>query len=317
MIDHTKWNNIAKEAKDAAQSIVASGILTGTCEGYVDPLRKLASGTFEKLPTDFELRDKPDHELSWVPVKSAVLSDYTSPVTGALGLSPSWFTNGIGGPTPAVSTLAGSLLGAAGGYTAGRIAENFLPERTLVPGRLRKNLMMLGAGAGAVPGLYMAGMGASMRPHGSFFKSMIEPNVYYGKEAAAVDEYQTVLQRSMEKMAQIGMGDAGAMFVPSIPVDAFNRVLLNDPFLPAPMAFATSGLINAADMSRGSSGIISPYDITRIAVGMGAGLTQAYLGGKLLGIVAGLDPTAQRQLQRTGAIAGAIKATVPGLFGVR
>lgn len=317
MIDHTQWNNIAKEAKDAASAVAASGILTGTYEGYVDPFRKLASGTFETVPAEFKLCDKPDHENTWIPVKSAAISDYTSPVTGALGLSPSWFTNGIGGPTPAISTIAGSMLGAAGGYTAGRIAENLLPERTLVPGRLRKNLMYLGAGAGAMPGVYMAGMGASMRPHGSFFKAMLEPNVYYGKEAAVEDEYQVVLRKSMEKLAQIGMGDAGAMFVPSIPVDAFNRVLLNDPFLPAPMAFATSGLINAADMSRGSSGIISPYDITRIAVGMGAGLTQAYLGGKLLGIVAGLDPAAQRQLQRTGAIAGAIKATVPGLFGVR
>jgi hypothetical protein len=88
-----------------------------------------------------------------------------------------------------------------------------------------------------------------------------------------------------------------------------------DPYATLSLQIATAGLTEASNQSRGNIGVISPYDIARIGVGMGAGLSQAYLGGKVLGALAGLTPQAQKTLQQAGMFAGALKAVVPGLFG--
>jgi hypothetical protein len=316
--DHSAWSVapfIAEQLAETVRKEAWDSRLLRDDTGRVDPIRKLASGRFTSIPDDYDLAE-PDSDGVWITVKSAQetpVSTLTRPVTDTMGLTESWWNSGIGGPTPLVSALAGGLLVAGGGYLAGRAAENIFPESVIEPGRLRRNMAMLGAGAGVLPSVYLASLGSRVRPHGSFWKSWVEPNVLFGSDQHADPK---VTQACMTKMAQIGgVADGNSMFVPSIPVDHFNRVILTDPFLPSPMAFATAGLVSAADMFRGSTGIISPFDLTRMAIGMGAGLTQAYLGGKLLGAVAGLSPDAQRRLQQAGVIAGAVKASVPGMFG--
>ena len=66
---------------------------------------------------------------------------------------------------------------------------------------------------------------------------------------------------------------------------------------------------------RSGMGIITPMDIARVGLGMGAGYVQATVGGKVLGALAGLTPQAQKTLQTAGVVAGALKSVVPGLFG--
>jgi hypothetical protein len=117
------------------------------------------------------------------------------------------------------------------------------------------------------------------------------------------------------EFVKAAIGEGGGLFMPSIPVDLFNRAVLVDPFATPQLQAATVGMTEAANQARGGLGIISPYDLARIGIGMGAGLSQAYLGGKVLGALAGLTPQAQKRLQQTGAFAGALKAVVPGLFG--
>jgi hypothetical protein len=131
----------------------------------------------------------------------------------------------------------------------------------------------------------------------SSWNAWVEPNILAGRPKEA---------------ASVAGGD-----LQTIPVDAFNRVILEDPFLTPQLRAATVGLVSSADAAKGGPGIINPFDLTRIAVGMGAGLSQAYLGGRVLGALAGLTPEAQAKFQQVGLFAGAIKSVVPGMFGGR
>lgn len=270
----------------------------------------------------------------WVRVKGAgwTARSVFNPMAQAMQLAPSKLNEPFGGPTPLASSLAGGLLGAGAGYVGGALAENLLPRSVIERGKLRKLTALAGGALGAAPGV---ALGLSS---GSF----TDPNPIMGgprdvpvdladdldpandrawgldKLATAAEGLELALwgvevEPLMKAAADVG--GAGGLFIPTIPVDAFNRVILADPFSPPALSAATVGLITAADAAKGGLGVVSPWDITRIAVGMGAGLSQAYLGGKVLGALAGLTPAAQTQLVRAGTLAGALKAVVPGLFG--
>ena len=117
----------------------------------------------------------------------------------------------------------------------------------------------------------------------------------------------------MKKSADFFNG--GGFSIERIPVDSFNRMIVQDPFSPPNMQAATMGIVNAADHLSGGSGFISPMDIARVGMGMGAGYMQASIGGKVLGALVGLTPQAQGYLQQAGVVAGALKSVIPGLFG--
>lgn len=223
------------------------------------------------------------------------------PIAQLTNIAPSWWNAPIGGPTPLAATLAGGMLGAGGGYLAGRLGEAFLPQSVLDRGRLRRLGTVLGGAAGAVPGLFLGVEGMRTRPDDgkSDWRGWVEPNPLVNPEMPA-------------KTAD--WNTAGAD-LNAVPVDAFNRAVLADPFLSPQLQTATIGLTSSADVLRGNSGIIGPGDLTRVAIGMGAGMSQAYIGGRVLGGLAGLSENAQKQLQQTGAFAGVIKAVVPGMFG--
>ncbi len=291
-------------------------------------------------------RPLPDDE-PWVPVKSAAWSTKSifKPVLQAANLAPSKLNAPFGGATPLAGTISGGLLGAGAGYLGGRIAENLLPESVIERGRLRKVTALLGGVAGAVPGAWLGTEAVRNRAPGtSAAGALVEPNGLFGREEGPPLGTQGELDPGNAKdwglkqgaflraachgladaapgadpepeFVKAAIGEGGGLFMPSIPVDLFNRAVLTDPFATPQLMAATVGMTEAANQARGGFGIISPYDLARIGVGMGAGLAQAYLGGKVLGALAGLTPQAQKQLQRTGAFAGAIKAVVPGLFG--
>ena len=91
----------------------------------------------------FRLRDineKPDIEREIIIKKAAIP-----------GLSHAWdFGNkALGGPTPLSNAIVSGLMLGGLGYGAGALAENLFPERYVRRGTLRRNLGLLGLGAGA------------------------------------------------------------------------------------------------------------------------------------------------------------------------
>jgi len=284
-----------------------------------------------------------DPDEPWVPIKSAAWSTKSifKPVLQAANFAPSKLNAPFGGPTPLAGTIGGGLLGAGVGYLGGRIAENLLPEDVIRRGRLRKVTALLGGAMGAVPGVWLGTEAMRNREPGtSAAGAWLKPNNLFGGEPdqppagmagdldpgnfkqgqflrAAVDGLAKAAPECEPEpdFVKAAIGEGGGLFMPSIPVDLFNRAVLVDPFATPQLQAATVGMTEAANQSRGGLGIISPYDLARIGIGMGAGLSQAYLGGKVLGALAGLTPQAQKRLQQTGAFAGALKAVVPGLFG--
>ena len=138
-----------------------------------------------------------------------------------------------------------------------------------------------------------------------------------------------------------GAEGAGALFIPSIPVDAFNRTVWSDviqtpnPFgtksgwgdnsqqmhTPPGVAAAVSGLVAGAGAMRGQQ-VVSPWDVAQVAAragvnaGLGAlaGAATGIVVGKTLGRLAGLTPVAQNYLRQSGAWGGALTNLVSTLF---
>ena len=275
-------------------------------------------------------RDTRLPEGNWIFVKKSdvLASDVFGKIPKLMNLAPNSFNQQLGqfGTSPLFSMLTSGLLGGGLGYMGGAMAEQLLPERYLERGKLRKTLGTLGALAGAAGPAYLGTVGHRNwdDPNRSAWNSWIEPNVFFGQQKKAIDKglahIQAIAQNS-EGILKEAFGDdpitgEGMISVmPHIPVDAFNRSIMADPFASLPIQTAAVGLVEAANQAKGNSGLISPFDIARIGVGMGAGLSQAYIGGKVLGALAGLTPQAQQTLQQAGMYAGALKAVVPGLFG--
>lgn len=237
-------------------------------------------------------------ERAWLPVK---VGNAFRPLADALQLTPNPVNALAGGPTPLAGMLAGGLLGAGLGYGGGWLGEKTFGKNVLEPGRLRRTTALAGGLLGALPGLYLGSVGARMNAEDGkpALRAFVEPNALLGKEGG------------FDKLAD----EAGALFVPSIPVDAFNRVVWADPSTPVGVRAAATGLVEGASALRGGAEYVTPFDVGRIAAGMGSGLASGMLVGKALGALAGLTPGAQRTLKQTGMWAGALVNIVPRAFG--
>jgi hypothetical protein len=292
------------------------------------------STALEKAGISFKI-SRPNLEYPWILVKRAAstrMSSILGPIAQAMAIKPSKFTNYIGGATPLASMLAGGALAAGVGYGAGALGETLAPG-VFEKGVLRKRMAMLGGLLGATPGLALGGIGvhtwdSPLNPDRASnpLKAFITPNVLYGnpptvgrpdisKAAACLKARQPYISEEMQKVANMFFSPDEPLRIDPIPVDSFNRMIMNDPFAPVPIQAATLGIVSAADNYRGNSGFITPMDIARVGLGMGAGYVQATVGGKVLGALAGLTPQAQKTLQTAGVVAGALKSVVPGLFG--
>ena len=302
----------------------------------VERLAQLAAPYAETLPRDGRLvwfepqtADRFDGsglpegfgERPWLPIKTASSGAFR-PLFDIMQLTPNKFNKVFGGPTPLAGMLAGGLLGSGLGYGAGWLGEKLLGSNVLEPGRLRRAGLIAGGGLGALPGLYLGAVGARLKREdgagwGKALGAFFEPNVLFGKEGMAremreaLDEIVPHEDPYFRKSAE----DAGSLFMPTIPVDSFNRTVWRDPNTPLPIRAATTGLVESASQSRGGSSLVSPFDVGRIAVGMGSGLVSGMLVGKVLGSLAGLTPQAQNTLKQTGMWAGVLSAVVPKAFG--
>lgn len=237
----------------------------------------------------------------WVLVKKA------SPATEATAQWLNWMPGGlnqyIGGPSPLAATLTGGVLGGGAGYLAGLVGEKLFKDK-FEKGRLRRVLAAAGAAAGAAPGAWWGTIAHRENPDAPGWSAWLDSWPVKQSE---------FLETPFRKVAELG-GAFALSTLPSIPRNEFGQVVWQDPYTPLPIRAATTGLVDAAAMSRGTN-LVSPADIARIGLGMGSGYVSGLVVGKTLGALAGLKPEAQQSLQQAGTWAGLLTNVVPMAFG--
>ena len=223
----------------------------------------------------------------------------------------------LGGPNPLVTGLLSGALSSGLGYGTGWLAEKLMPKKYAKRGVLPKNLAIAGGLVGGGLGAWAHGS-PLVQEHG--VKGMLMGGPFdHGKPGymaklltKASQKYNIHFEK--DAMFKHAAGMAGA-FLPSIPVDHFNRMIMQDPFMPDPIRAATVGLTTAAGQAHGGAKLVSPFDVGRIAMGMGSGAISGMLVGKALGALAGLTTEAQQGIQRAGIMAGLLSNIVPRAFG--
>ncbi len=271
----------------------------------------------------------PPETESYILVKKATNNESIfGPIASAAQFKPNALNNLWGGPNPLAATIGGGLLGAGLGYGAGWLGEQLLPESVFERGKLRRTMSVMGGLAGAAPGIWNGfdqqfrgptenqGLGAWVRPF-PWVKQNNDNRFEIIKEGMVSVFPHAALE--LNELWIKAADEAGGAFSGMIPVDQFGRTIWNDlrgqgGFTPAPIAAATTGLMQAASLSQGGANLISPMDIARIGMGMGTGYVSSLLVGKTLGALAGLRPEAQQSLQNTGVWAGILANTIPLAF---
>jgi len=249
----------------------------------------------------------------------------------------------MGGPNPLTSGLTGAALGTALGYGGGWLLQNLFPDKYVKDGPLARNLAIAGGlGLGGASALFHGLPAYKQRRRfgqgfwGSLGGAAMDQQIPTAQQvtrnklnmptgggpsgpfARAVKKAQDdfnidfIEDELFEKMAYAPV--AGA-FIPSIPVNGFNQMVWRDPFLTPQIQAATTGLTSAAAIQHGGAKLISPFDVGRIAVGMGSGAISGMLVGKAFGALAGLTPKGQEGIQNAGIFAGLISNIVPKAFG--
>lgn len=201
-------------------------------------------------------------------------------------------------PGPLSSMLVLGSLGAATGNIAGRIAgrSDIFDKK-----RARRMGTLIGGGLGLLPGLGYAYM-----------------NYAAGKSPLHGD----VLNMPRLEGIKTSYVDPLMFSRPDlIPVERMQQMIWEDPRvagrLPVSVAAATSALVEGASRQRPREfPYVTPTEIARMAMGMGAGYTGGMLAGKALGALFGVSDQAQQVLRNTGAAAGVIRSFIPLAFGV-
>jgi len=204
------------------------------------------------------------------------------------------------------------------GYGAGALMENLFPERYLSRGTLRRNLGLLGLGAGGALGLNNAYAMSRRRPDIGFWKSWVTPN-------------NTSIHKPPQMPAQEKVGFASfqpqfnnaSLFAPTVSVPQFNQAAWQDvqrgmytggsQFTPPSYAAAATGIMSGISTAQNSP-IIRPVDVIRGIASAGVGLATANVAGRALSAMAGLTPAGQEKLQDMGLWGGMMHAIVPSMF---
>lgn len=243
----------------------------------------------------------------------------------AVGQAWDYANQALGGSRPLSNAIVASLALGGLGYGGGALMEHLFPERYVERGKLRKTLGLAGVAAGV--GLGANNAYANARATGTTFgRGWLVPN-----DATPKDLLKTGAADKDD--------DISGLMTPSIPVDAFNRVVWNDvrkgvvgnqynPYgskspwgsndqpmhTPPPLASATTGLMTGISQMVGAP-VLRPADVIYGLASAGVGLATAHVAGKTLSALAGLTPEAQNKLQDMGLWAGMLNAVVPPLFG--
>ena len=218
-------------------------------------------------------------------------------------------------PSPLLGTLVGGLAGAGLGYGAGWLGERMMPNRWR-KGRLRNTLALMGGGLGMMPGLGMMSLNAAGgKPLNSmdlFDETGYDRNVSLQSSKDWQADHRPWLKQS-------GSGVESAF---GFNAEEFNEAIWSDPrvnqALNLPTQAAASGLVTgAANLPGKSTKLVTPFDIARIAAGMGSGYLSGLAVGKTLGVMMGMPEDTQDKLKNTGMWAGIIANVIPIAFGAK
>jgi hypothetical protein len=263
---------------------------------------------------------EPDADLLGVWVKAG--SSPTLKTVGQwLNFFPGTYPGGIPNHAgPVASMITSGLVGAGLGYGSGWLAEKALPD-TWRKGRLRKTLAALGAGVGVLPGLVYGHtnvqQGLPFNDNSLFAKrGEALSDRYLGGVAAVADRMRQEREAFLKEAAFDDYAGTGATGDVRVNVNSFGHTLWEVGADPRTAAVTMGALRAAAQMPGGSGpGWVTPSQMGRLAMGMGAGYLSGALVGGALGLLTGLPPSAQDTLKRTGMYLGVVQAVVPRLFG--
>jgi len=273
-----------------------------------------------------DINEQPDIEKEIIIKKAAVP-----------GLSHVWdFSNkALLGPTPLSNAIVSSLMLGGLGYGAGALAENLFPERYVARGKLRRNLGLLGAGAGLGLGAMNAHANGQRTGKG-FWSGLITRNDsdvskhtpeyrLAARDAQQKNDAAERIKRSFQNFpSQLRQP---SIFAPIVNVPQFNQAAWGDVqrgmatnnfqnYTPPQFAAATTGLMTGISAAQNSP-IIRPVDVIRGIASAGVGLATANVAGRALSALAGLTPAGQEKLQDMGLWGGMMHAIVPSMFGQR
>jgi hypothetical protein len=300
----------------------------GDWEEHPEDWRKPLASVKGVKDVRIEAECSPPDDEPWVRIKCGH-SPALRTLAQLTNLIPGPTNAPIGGPSPLAATLTGGLLGAGTGYGAGYVGEQVMPDEQFRPGHLRHTLAALGGLAGAAPGLLWGLESYRHHPSGGGLKSLVSswpfrkqdagrpaheksqsmqsppgleyrpgvdivpPGTVNGVKIACEAARALLGEANTHYKQALGEdGDYGMMTVdrvPMIPADQFTQTVWQDQQTPMNVRAATTGLVDSASTMRGVR-IVSPADIARIGVGMGAGYLSGLFVGKTLGALAGLRP---------------------------
>lgn len=217
------------------------------------------------------------------------------------GVVSQWWPGTVGGipnrPGPLASMAVLGTLGAAGGNLFGRaIGGNDVFDKR----QMRRITTVSGLLAGLLPGLSYMGLN---------YNAGLHP--VHGRVMSLPPRQKVANETDPQMFSRPDL----------IPVERMQQLIWEDPQiagrLPVSVAAATSALVEGASRqhTRTPAGFVTPSDIARMAMGMGAGYSSGLLVGKALSGLFGISPVAQQVLRNTGAAAGLIRTFVPFAYG--
>lgn len=297
----------------AAKHEIVRRLISNSPQSFTVDSQQGNIGGITHTPTMFRLH----MPMSAVPVEIRPPSSVSTPGE----VTPAPKLGAFNMPGHVVSTALGGLLGAGIGYGTGAFIESSLPEGTFRDNTLRKRMALLGGLAGTGPGLWAAHRDGRLNSEDgkSYWGGFFGRDRLMGPEAAApppvpvanLKEARAGLQEcfAIDPIEVEMSKEADAFFDPFIHVDQFNRAVVEDPFSPLPLKLTTMQIVDQAQQERRSP-IVSPFDIARVAIGMGSGLAAGTTLGKVVGVLAGVSPEAQTQLQQAGMWYGALRGAL-------
>ena len=233
-------------------------------------------------------------------------------------------------PSPMFGTLLGGMAGAGLGYGLGALGETVMP-RTWQRGRLRNSLAMLGGGIGAIPGLAAMGfnraggdplngtdmLGGKGYDHNTAIQAA---DAFHNRQQNGRWELMPWSEYEQQYGKQSSADNTGLSAMYSFDPDEFNEMIWSDPRLSnridPPTRAAASGIVSgAANLPGKSVKLVTPFDIGRMALGLGSGYLSGALVGKGLGLLMGMPEKTQETLKNTGMYAGLISNLIPAVFG--
>lgn len=245
-------------------------------------------------------------------------------ILNALQFLPSSADDEIGG-RPIASTIASGLLGAGLGYGSGWLYEKMTPEWLREDKKPRKNFALigslLGAGAGAVPGLINWHEGRSFNDP-TLWTGQPYDGLEKGSEELCLPLREKQAVESLLEKNSSTMGGPSFQEMPLIKTDKLGRVIY-DTGLGPQTAAQVMGVVHGANQfpdPRSRPGVVTPHQTGLLGLAMGAagGGLQGYATGQLvgqgLGLLTGMPAGTQKMLSQGGAAAGILSSLAPMLF---